>query len=147
MSTPFKMKGFSGFVNSPLTKKVTNEDGSTTKTTKNILTGRTRTVTKDSGDDYTKKSKTVTVKDKKGTVRKVKHRSYGEDNRENVVGGVKGKGSSPDVISTTKYNKKGEKKSKKDVTTKGVYDTRKEYNTGIQGKQTKVKRKVDKTKY
>jgi hypothetical protein len=100
MSTPFKMKGFSGFgdgTGSPMKKKVVNEDGSTTRTRKNLLTGRTRIVTKGSDDDG-HKTKSVAVIDKKGTVRKEKTKIV-NPSQDNIY------------TSKTKYKKSGERKS------------------------------------
>ncbi len=77
MATPFKMKGFSGFKDeSPAKliygKKTTtkNDDGSTTKTRKNILTGGTKTVTKSA--DGKKKTVQKMNKDKGRATVKVK---------------------------------------------------------------------------
>jgi hypothetical protein len=144
MSTPFKMnmpnygqgKNPIQMSDSPEKKKVTNEDGSTTRTRKNIFTGRTKTVTKTKGDDYTKAKKNIVVKDRKGTVRKEKDIYDGEKNR--AVGGVKDKGSAPDTKVTRKYDKSGKKKSDKTVTTKGIYDTREQKykdGTGVTSKE------------
>ena len=69
MAGPFKMKGSSlyGHGNSsPAKKKVKNEDGSTTRTRKNILTGKTKTIIKDGN------TKKVTVKNKAGDIVKEK---------------------------------------------------------------------------
>ena len=52
----------------PLEQKVTNEDGSTTRTSKNILTGRTKTVTRNEEGKKTSVSKTSKT-DKEGNVK------------------------------------------------------------------------------
>jgi len=53
---------------SPLEQKVTNEDGSTTRTSKNIFTGRTKTVTRNSDGKKTNVAK-ESKPDKEGNVK------------------------------------------------------------------------------
>jgi len=136
---------------------VKNADGSTTKTRtrRNILTGRTRTVSKTSGTKTNKGSKKVTVKRKDGTTAKTKTVFKGVNNRKNIVMGEKGKGSSPKFKTITKYKKDGSS-TQKNVSTKGRYDTREEKyidgtgktskKTGIRGGSVKSKREVTKYK-
>ena len=106
------------------------EDG---KPKKRIL-GGTRTVKKDAGIDYRKRSKDVTIKRKSGvTVEKTK--VYGESNRQRVVKGKKGRGASPTWKRKTVSAKPGAKKyttdlsgnkmkSIKDKDSRGTYDSR-----------------------
>ncbi len=157
LSQPLAESKFDGKPKRKRKTTVKNADGSTTttRTRKNILTGRTRTVTKNSGSKTSRKSKTVTVKRKDGTTAKSKNVIYGEDNRKNIVMGEKGKGKAPTYKTTTKYKKDGSSTTK-NVNTRGRYDTREEKyldgtgktskKTGIRGGSVKSKRKVYKYK-
>ena len=121
-------------------KKKDDKKKTTTKTRKNILTGRTRTVTKTKATKGSKATKSVVVKRKDGTVAKTKHIIKGQNNRKNIVGGKKGKGSEPTHKTTTKFKKDGSSKTK-NVSTKGKYDTRElKYadGTGKTSKKLKV---------
>ena len=157
LSQPLAASEFDG---KPKRKKKTvvkNADGSTTttRTRKNILTGRTRTVSKTSGTKGSKATKKVTVKRKDGSTAKTKTIIKGQNNRKNIVMGEKGKGKSPTHKTTTKYKKDGSSTTK-NVSTRGRYDTREEKyldgtgktskKTGIRGGSVKSKRSVSKYK-
>ena len=138
LSQPLAASEFDGKPKRKKKTTVKNADGSTTttRTRKNILTGRTRTVSKTTGTKGSKGTKEVTVKRKDGTTAKTKTVIKGRSNRKNVVMGEKGKGKSPTYKTTTKYKKDGSSTTK-NVNTRGTYDTREEKYIDGDGKTSK----------